>query len=96
MTDGELVFSSDLVQGRPRIQLLGSSRAEIEIPTPCRVHLMGPGRESADIDVRGCDFRSGTDGSNQLRKSRWEDRLPINLHVDLSEDAGLWVDGRMP
>ncbi len=96
INDGEFSFTSSVMRGTPKIQLALSARATVEIPIPCRVHLLGPGRESLLNEIRGCDARRGNSPTSQMRKSKWETERPINLTVQLSADAQITVDGRMP
>ncbi|MEN8162543.1 MAG: hypothetical protein ABFS37_00300, partial [Acidobacteriota bacterium] len=93
LIDGDLAFTSTDLKGEPRIDLKGTARAQIEIPAPCRVQLKGPGKNSANVEVQGCDLRRGNSPMAQRRKKSWETRRPINLTVKLSPETELRVDG---
>lgn len=96
ISGGEFSYTASVMRGTPKIQLSHSARATIEIPTPCRVHLIGSGRESRLNEIRGCDVRQGNSPASQMKKTKWQSGRPINLTVQLSADAQLTVDGRMP
>lgn len=96
ITDGEFRYSSSTIRGNPEIRLQQAAEAFFEIPTPCRIHLQGPGKKNSGHTVRGCDVRLGNSPAQQLKKTRWQNRRPTNLAFFVSADAKLSVDGFEP
>ena len=93
-TDSSVELFLDTVQGRPKINLRGTSDATIQLPTPCRVAAKMPEASFGDrIRVSGCHF--DFDGhSKRSPRPGVDGRAPVVLTATLDETATLRVDGR--
>ncbi len=94
LTDSGLEYSSTVLTGNPEIRLSGTSEARVDLPVPCKVQLMGPGKNNSNVEVQGCNLHRGRIPASQLRKKKWETRRPIIMTVTLDPDARLRIDGR--
>lgn len=93
LSDSTLTFSATELRGKPRFDLKGRARADVEIPAPCTVQLEGPGKNSSNVEIQGCDISRGQDSAPHRRKKRWETRNPITLTVSVGSEADLRIEG---
>jgi hypothetical protein len=93
-TDSDLELLLDDVNGRPKIDLRGTTDARVQLSTPCRVVAKLPESPFGDhLRVSGCDFDFDGTSKRSLRRGV-DGRAPVVLEATLDENASLRVDGR--